>query len=107
MDQYWRARGSLTLWSFMLLALAYSSLLYALGPLTGDVRMDGVIGIVLGLYVCSHPASNALDLLFVEGGAGRPSASVESGVGWYLLNLLVMLAGWLAVLLGIVQFTTR
>lgn len=107
MDQYWRARGSLTLWAFMLLALAYSGLLYALGPLTGNVRMDGAIGIVLGLYVCSHPASNVLDLLFLEGGAGRWSASSGSGVGWYLLNLLVMLAGWLAVLLGIVQFTTR
>lgn len=107
MDQYWRARGTLTLWTFMLLALAYSVLLYGLGPfITGERRYDGAISIVLGLYVCSHPASNVLDLLFMEGGVGRSSASAESSVVWYLLNLLVLLAGWLAVYIGVLQFTT-
>jgi hypothetical protein len=106
MDQYWRARSTFTLWSFMLLALVYSGLQYAFGSLTGVARFDGALGIVLGLYVCSHPASNVLDLLFVEGGVGRHGSSDESGVIWYLLNLLVMLAGWLAVYIGILQFTT-
>jgi hypothetical protein len=107
MDQYWRARRSLFLWGFMLLALAFSAMLYSYGPLiTGEARYDGAIGVVLGLYVCSHPASNVLDLLFMEGGAGRRAPSAESGVAWYLLNLLVLLAGWLAVLVGVIQFTT-
>jgi hypothetical protein len=105
MDQYWRARSSLTLWTFLALALVYSALPYMVGSLTGEARFDGIIGIVLGLYVCSHPTSNVLDLLFMEGGAVR-SSSDESGIVWYLLNLLVLLAGWLAVYIGVLQFTT-
>jgi hypothetical protein len=89
----------------MLLALVYSVVPYTVGSLTGEARFDGIIGIVLGLYVCSHPASNVLDLLFVEGGVVR-SSSAESGIVWYLLNLLVMMAGWLAVYIGVLQFTT-
>ena len=104
MDQYWRARSSFTLWTFLLLALVYSALQYTVGDLTGEARFDGIIGIVLGLYVCSHPASNVLDLLFMEGGVVR-SSSGDNGIVWYLLNLLVLLAGWLAVYIGILKFT--
>src|SRR3954447_25859623 len=107
MDQFWRARSALVLWAFLLLALAYSWLLFTFGPLVNGVaRFDGALAVVLGLYVCSHPASNVLDLLFEEGGARRHSAD-RHGVPWYFLNLLVLLAGWLAVLLGVVQFTIR
>src|SRR3954469_4727370 len=104
MDQFWRARSALVLWAFLLLALAYSWLLFSFGPLvTGVARFDGAIAVVIGLYVCSHPASNVLDLLFTEGRAGRSHSSSEGGIGWYLLNLLVLIAGWMAVLLGVVQ----
>lgn len=108
MDQFWRARSASALWTFMLLALAYSWLLFSFGPLvTGHARYDGAIGVVIGLYVCSHPASNVLDLLFMEGGVVRSRSSQPTGVGWYLLNMLVMMAGWLAVFLGVVQFTAH
>ena len=105
MDQYWRARSSFTLWTFMLVALAYSVLPFTIGSLTGENRFDGIVGIAIGLYVCSHPASNVLDLLFMEGGVVRP-ASGSGGLTWYLLNLLVLIAGWLAVYIGVLQFTT-
>lgn len=88
----------------MVLALVYSVSPYAVGSLTGEARVDGMIGIVLGLYVCSHPASNVLDLLFMEGGVVRSGG--DGGLVWYLLNLLVLLAGWLAVYIGVLQFTT-
>jgi hypothetical protein len=106
MDQYWRGRSSVALWSFMLLALAYGGLLYLYESLTGEARADGAIGVVLGLYVCSHPASNVLDVLFMDGGAGRGRSSDERGIAWYALNLLVLLAGWFAILVGIIRFTT-
>src|SRR6187431_2290349 len=106
MDQYWRGRNSGVLLGFMLLALGYSALVFAYGPLTGEQRIDGAIGVVLGLYVCSHPASNVLDLLFLDGGAGRQSVSDERGIAWYFLNLLVLLAGWFVVWTGLTCFTT-
>ena len=106
MDRYWRGRSPLLLCGFVLLALAYSGLVFAYGPLTGEVRLDGAIGVVLGLYVCSHPASNVLDLLFMDGGAGRQSVSEERGIAWYFLNLIVLLAGWFVVWTGLTCFTT-
>jgi hypothetical protein len=105
MDQYWRGRSSPALWGFMLLALAYTGLLYGFSPLTGEARVDGAIGVVLGLYVCSHPASNVLDVLFLDGGAGRRGVAEERGIAWYILNLFVLLAGWLVVLVGLMRFT--
>jgi hypothetical protein len=92
------------LWAFTALALAYAGLLLAYNDLTGDLRVDGVLGVVLGLYVCSHPAANMLDLLFADGGATRRTASDQHGMPWYALNLLVLLAGWGVVLLGIIRF---
>lgn len=105
MDQYWRGRSATALWAFLLLALAFGALLYAYNPLTGEVRLDGVIAVVLGLYVCSHPAANVLDLLFIDGGVVRGRGSDQHGIAWYLLNLMVLLAGWLVVLLGVTRFT--
>lgn len=105
MDQYWRGRSSGVLWSFLLLALAYSAVLFTVGPLTGEAFVDGAIGVVLGLYVCSHPAANVLDLLFVDGGVVR-RGSEERGIAWYILNLLVLLAGWFVVWTGLTRFTT-
>ncbi|HZO31961.1 MAG TPA: hypothetical protein VFH48_38885 [Chloroflexota bacterium] len=105
MDQYWRGRSSGVLCGFMLLALAYSAVLFTYGPLTGDASIDGAIGVVLGLYVCSHPAANVLDLLFLDGGVVR-RGSEERGITWYVLNLLVLMAGWFVVWTGLTRFTT-
>jgi hypothetical protein len=41
----------------------------------------------------------------MEGGVVRSSPG-DGGLVWYLLNLLVMIAGWLAVYIGVLQFTT-
>lgn len=105
MDQYWRGRSSGVLCGFMLLALAYSAVLFTYGPLTGDASIDGAIGVVLGLYVCSHPAANVLDLLFLDSGVVR-RGSEERGITWYVLNLLVLMAGWFVVWTGLTRFTT-
>jgi hypothetical protein len=106
MDRYWRARSATMLWAIVMVALAYGGLLVAYSTLTGEYRIDGAIGVALGLYVCSHPASNVLDLLFAEGGASRRSSADQHGLLWYALNLLVLLVGWSVVLLGIIRFTT-
>ena len=105
-DQYWRGRSSIALSGFMLLALLYGGLLLTLSPFTADIPIDGAIGVILGLYVCSHPAANVLDVLFTDGGASRQRSSDERGIAWYFLNLLVLIAGWFAVLVGLTRFTT-
>jgi hypothetical protein len=48
----------------LLLAAAGGGLLLRGGTLTGVSAWDGILGVVVGLYVCSHPAANAVDVLF-------------------------------------------
>lgn len=86
-----------------MLAVAYSALLSLRPGLVGSPTFEGALGVVLGLYICSHPAANAVDLLFLPRGALRQASSEWSGVGWLALNLLVLLAGWFVIATG----TTR
>jgi hypothetical protein len=90
------------LWSIAASCL-YAAILYLWQGITGDRSIDGAIGIVIGLYTCSHPASYFLSLLFFERGAGTASPDVPSGWAWAGFNVLVMIVGWLAVILGTTQ----
>lgn len=100
MDQHQRRRNTKVLWRLILLAIAYGSLLYYRHTLTGANRLDGSIGVVLGLYICSHPAANAVDLLFFERGALYQISSEWSGITWLALNMLVLLVGWIVIVIG-------
>jgi hypothetical protein len=59
--------------------------------------------VALGLYICSHPAANAIDLFFLDRAGLRQFSSAWSGIGWLALNGLVVLVGWLVIVGG----TTR
>jgi hypothetical protein len=98
--QRWHKRNTRALWGLILLALAYSSLLHYLYTLTGVAMLDGSIGLALGLFICSHPAANAVNLLFFERDRLR-QLSEWSIVGWLALNLVVLLVGWMVVFDGI------
>jgi len=95
------------LWAVILCTLIYGALLLWLGSFTGNPFLDGVIGVVLGLYVCSHPAANAVDLLFFQRDSLRQLASGWSGLGWLALNLLALLLGWLTIATGATRLAAR
>jgi hypothetical protein len=105
MNRRERWRGTGILWGLFAAALAYLLLLYFLDTLTGNDIADGASGVLLGLYVCSRPAANAVDLLFYGRHALREAASGWSGAGWLALNALVMFAGWFVIWIGAVRFT--
>jgi len=91
----------------ILVAVAYGGLRLWLRTLTSNPLMDGVIGIVLGLYICSHPAANAVDLLFLQRSSLQQLASGWSGLGWLALNLLALLMGWLMIATGAARLAAR
>ena len=93
--------------AMVLLALAYSALLHFRPGLTSRPTLDGSLGVLLGLYICSHPAANAVDLHFFHRGALDQVASSLSGLAWLGLNLLVLLAGWTVIVLGTSQLVGR
>src|SRR5262245_1862851 len=72
--------------------------------LTGATLFDGSVGVVLGLYICSHPAANGIDLLFLQRGALRRGTRQWSGIEWLALNALVMVIGWLVIVVGAARF---
>jgi hypothetical protein len=73
--------------------------------ITGVSRIDGSVGVLLGLYTCAHPAANGIDLIFKDRRATRRMVSEWDGIGWVLLNLLVMVIGWLAIVVGAAFFS--
>lgn len=96
-----RNSGELIL--FICLALLYTELLRFLPTLTGLPLLDGSIGVALGLYICAHPAANAVNMLFFESDLFQ-QISEWANVRWIILNLLVLLAGWLVIFTGITHW---
>jgi len=103
MDQHRHRRNTRILWALALLAAVYIALLSYLHTLTGSSLLDGIIGVLLGLYICSRPAANAVDMLFFERGALR-QLSEWSGIGWLALNMLVFLLGCAVIITGTTRF---
>jgi len=107
MVEYRRGRKIKTLWVLVLLGTAYSRLLYSLGTLTGRHDVDGVMSVLLGLYICSHPAANIVDMLFFSRGARDLLPSRRSLFLWLALNVLVLVVGWIVIFLGTTRFVGR
>ena len=87
MEQHRRGRNIKMLWALILLGIAYSGILHYQRTLTGMDEVDGIIGVLLGLYICSHPAANVVDMLFFRQGARHPFSSRRSAVLWLALNI--------------------
>jgi hypothetical protein len=99
-------RNTRVLWGLVLLAIAYSAVFRLLRTLTGINALDGSIGVALGLYVCAHPAANAVNVLFFERDTLR-HLSDWSVMRWLALNLLTLLAGWMAIYVGITRLVAK
>ena len=101
-----RGRNYKTLGVVVVLALLYGGWLVTQRTITGIPRLDGVIGVLLGLFICSRPAANMLDLLFSER-RSQSSSSEWSALGWLGLNLLVMFVGWMVITIGATRLIER
>lgn len=96
--------------SAVLLALIAAAALYSLWfaahrAVTGNPTFDGALSVVLGLYICSRPAGNAIDLLFYERGTFR--FSQWNSLRWLVLNIVTLLMGWLVIYMGTTHLTSR
>ena len=92
------------MWISVLLAIAYGSLLLYLHAFTGSNTLDGIIGVMLGLYIGSHPAAHLLDLLYLPHGARQDLLSSQSGIWWLALNMLMLLVGLITITIGANRF---
>lgn len=86
-------------------ATAYLAWQYFWPFATGQYRVDGIVGVLTGLYICSYPAANGIDLIFVERGNIKRIFSRKSGFIWLSLNAIVMMVGWFVIVIGASRFT--
>jgi hypothetical protein len=95
------------MWIWLGPAAAYLAWILFFPEFTVGLLFDGSVGVLLGLYICSLPAANGIDLMFMERGAFRRAVKQASGVEWLMLNALVMIVGWFVMVLGAARFMTR
>jgi hypothetical protein len=92
----------------LIVAGVYVAWLGYFGHITGSSRLDGSIGILLGLYICSHPAANMLDiLLFMTPDTRESLISIRFNWLWLFLNLLTAFAAWGVIFTGILRFVAH
>ena len=89
-----------------LLVLAFCALLYLRVPLSGERRIDGIIGVLLGLYISAHPAENLLDLLFYARETYSKGFRRPEIIFWWSLNAVSLFVGWLSIFTALIRFTS-
>lgn len=90
----------------LLLAAGYGALVTVYPILTGSSLIDGVIGIGLGLYICSHPAAAMIDLLYADRLERERLVSSWWESGRVGLNVMVMMAGCIVTVAGATRFVS-
>jgi len=95
----------LVLWGLILAGLVYGGLLYYRQTITGKPQIDGILGVLLGLYTCSIPAANALDKLLYGRYAPAEDTSRTAVIFWWGLNGLALLAGLLVMVVSLIRYT--
>jgi hypothetical protein len=105
MDQH--RRKIKILCALSLIGIAYCILLNSQHTLTGKDTLEGVIGVVFGLYLSSHPAASLVDLLFFKRAGWNQHPSNRSMGFWLVINLLVLIIGWLVIFVGTTRLIGR
>jgi hypothetical protein len=100
-----RSRNYPTLFVMIGIALVFGVLFVLRQPLTLSNKMDGLLAVVLGLYICSHPAANFLDMLLYRRSSLYQPGSPRSEMLWLAFNLLVLFIGWLVIFMGTTRLT--
>ena len=104
MNQYKHRHNAGFLWVLIFLTIIFGALFHYRTTLTGINEPDGLIGVWLGLYICSHPAADFLEIIVFRGNVQVWVSLSRSAVSWLALNMLVLLAGFILVMIGTTRF---
>jgi hypothetical protein len=85
------------------LGLVYAAVFFWRPAWLGRPLLAGSLGVLLGLYICSNPAANAIDRLFF--GRGRRAHSSQAETVWLAANCAVLLVGLLVIIIGATRFS--
>ncbi len=91
------------MWLLVVAALVYMAGLVLWRAVILGPRLYGSIGIVLGLFICSRPASNLVDIVLFGRTVPWQTSSRRDDIIWLALNVVVMLAGCIVLFVGAVR----
>jgi hypothetical protein len=86
---------------------AYLAWQSSLPPVTDHDSVYGIFGVLLGLFICSRPARNGIDVLIFERLSLRRVMSGFRGLAWLLLNAIVMFVGWFVIVVGAMRMSVK
>ena len=107
MNQQRLGRKIITLLVLIALGIAYSGFLYFQPTLMGMHVLDGIIGVVLGLYISSHPAAHLVEMLFYKRAMRYSFSSKRSVILWISLNVLVLFISGIVIFIGTTRLIGR
>ena len=98
-------RDAAWLGAMAVLGAAWVAVSVILRTITGSRQVDGIVGIILGLYVSSFPARHFVDLLIFWKTEG-PRFPTRRSLGWWIAgNAGVLLVGFLVIVFAAARFT--
>jgi hypothetical protein len=97
--------GSVSLAVLLVPAFVYLVWQQSLPAVTGHDSTYGIAGMLLGLFICSKPARNGIDVLIFERMSVRRAMKGLSGVSWLMLNAVVMLVGLFVIVVGALRMS--
>jgi hypothetical protein len=100
-------RDAVWLGAMAALGAAWVAVSALLGSITGRHQADGIIGIILGLYVSSFPARHFVDMLIYWKTEGARFPTRRSLGWWIALNGGVLLVGFLTIVFAAARFTAN
>ncbi len=89
----------------IVLSILYVGLLAIDQTITGEYRLDGSIGVLFGLYICSHPVAFFVDVLFYRLLIQNRYPTRQSLGFQVALNCAILLFGWIIIVIGATRFT--
>jgi hypothetical protein len=100
MQPHPRRHNDKILWGLVFLAIAFNAVAYFHPSLTGNDKLNGLLGVWLGLFISAWPAANYLNMILFEQVLQHWQEMKRSEVYWLLLNLALLLIGMATIIVG-------
>ncbi len=85
--------------SMVIVGLIYGVWIYLRDTITGSNLGDAATGVLLGIYICSRPVSNLMDMLYTQNIRWNELRK-RAGIMWLAMNFITTFAGWATIVLG-------
>lgn len=87
------------LFAVIVLGIGYAVWLYLRSTITGSNFWDAAVGVLLGIYICSRPVGNLMDMIYGQNIRWK-ELKKRAGITWLIMNFMATFVGWATIVLG-------